>query len=94
MGPLGCPETSVRNYKYSLRKNQEERSSLLKLFHHQQYSALTDGQDEKKNNLLLYDNHLVSVHHTGGCQAILSCKGYHYAVGRGVMLLQFHNFNP
>ena len=27
MGPIGCPETSVRNYHYSLRNNQEERSS-------------------------------------------------------------------
>jgi len=27
MGPTGCPETSVRNYKYSLRNNLEERSS-------------------------------------------------------------------
>jgi hypothetical protein len=22
MGPIGCPETSVRNYHYSLRNNQ------------------------------------------------------------------------
>jgi len=27
MGPIGCPETSVINYNYSLRNNQEERSS-------------------------------------------------------------------
>ena len=27
MGPTDCPETSVRNYHYSLRKNSEERSS-------------------------------------------------------------------
>jgi hypothetical protein len=26
-GPIGCPETSVRNYHYSLRNNPEERSS-------------------------------------------------------------------
>ena len=26
MGPIGCPETSVRNYHYSLRNNPEERS--------------------------------------------------------------------
>jgi hypothetical protein len=26
-GPIGCPETSVRNYRYSLRNNPEERSS-------------------------------------------------------------------
>jgi len=29
MGLIGCPETSVRNYHYSLRNNAEERSSLL-----------------------------------------------------------------
>jgi len=28
MGPIGCPETSVRNYHYSLRNNTEERSSF------------------------------------------------------------------
>ena len=27
--PIVCPETSPRNYHYSLRKNPEERSSLL-----------------------------------------------------------------
>jgi len=26
MRPIGCPETSVRNYQYSPRNNQEERS--------------------------------------------------------------------
>ena len=29
MGPIGCPETSVRNYHYSLRNNPEEYSSHL-----------------------------------------------------------------
>jgi len=29
MGPAGRPETSVRNYHYSLRNNPEERSSHL-----------------------------------------------------------------
>jgi hypothetical protein len=29
MGPIGCPETSVRNYAYSLRNNSEESSSRL-----------------------------------------------------------------
>ena len=29
MGPIGCPETSVRNYHHSLRNNPEERSSHL-----------------------------------------------------------------
>ena len=27
MGQIGTPETSVRNYRYSLRNNPEERSS-------------------------------------------------------------------
>ena len=26
-GQIGCPETSVRNYQYSLRDNSEERTS-------------------------------------------------------------------
>jgi len=29
MGPIGCPETSVRNHSYSLRNNPEEFSSHL-----------------------------------------------------------------
>jgi len=29
MGPIGCPETSERNYHYSLHNNQEERSSHI-----------------------------------------------------------------
>jgi hypothetical protein len=29
MGPIGCPETSVRNYHYSLRNTLEERGSQL-----------------------------------------------------------------
>ena len=29
LDPLGCPETSVRNYHYTLRKSPEERSSHL-----------------------------------------------------------------
>jgi hypothetical protein len=36
MGPIGCPETSVRNYHYSLRNNPEEHTSLhlmLYIFH-------------------------------------------------------------
>ena len=30
MGPIGCAETSVRNYHYSLRNNTEESSSHVK----------------------------------------------------------------
>ena len=29
MGPVGCPETSIRNYDYSLRNDPEERRSHL-----------------------------------------------------------------
>jgi len=29
MGPIGCFETSVINYHYSLRNNPEERSTYL-----------------------------------------------------------------
>jgi hypothetical protein len=29
VGPIGCPETSVRNNHYSLCNNPEDRSSLL-----------------------------------------------------------------
>jgi len=29
MGPINCPEMSVRNYHYSLRSDPEERSSHL-----------------------------------------------------------------
>ena len=29
MGPIGCTETLVRNYNYSLRNNPEERGSQL-----------------------------------------------------------------
>ena len=29
MGPIGRPETSVRNYHYTLRNNPKERGSLL-----------------------------------------------------------------
>jgi hypothetical protein len=31
MGPIGYPETSVRNHHYSLRNNPEERSTHLRV---------------------------------------------------------------
>ena len=34
MGPIGCPETSVRNYHCWLRSNPEERSSQKELLIH------------------------------------------------------------
>jgi len=33
MGPIGCPETSVRFYHYSMRKNPQKRSSRVKELH-------------------------------------------------------------
>jgi hypothetical protein len=42
MGPIGCPETSVRNYHHSLRNNPEERShALLTVLHRQRQSFRT-----------------------------------------------------
>jgi len=32
MGPIGCPETSVRNYHYWLRNNPEERRAQVPHF--------------------------------------------------------------
>jgi len=29
MGPLGCPETSVSNYQYTLRNNPEDGAAKL-----------------------------------------------------------------
>jgi hypothetical protein len=33
MGPIDCPETSVRNYHHSLRNNPEQRSSPCTFLH-------------------------------------------------------------
>jgi D-arabinose 1-dehydrogenase-like Zn-dependent alcohol dehydrogenase len=33
MVPTGCPETTVRNYHYSLRNNPGEGSPLFMVFH-------------------------------------------------------------
>jgi len=41
MGPIGYPETSVRNCYYLLRKNPEERSSQL-------YRMLESGTDTER----------------------------------------------
>jgi hypothetical protein len=32
MGPVGCPETSIRNYNYSLRNYPEEISYFQVVF--------------------------------------------------------------
>jgi hypothetical protein len=49
MGPISCPETSVRNYHYSLRNNPEERSSQLlhggSLKSRKEYSLVRNVQD-------------------------------------------------
>jgi len=29
MGPIGCPEMSIRNYQYSLHNNPEQHSSEM-----------------------------------------------------------------
>jgi len=31
MGPINCPETSLRNYQYSLRNSLEERISVVEV---------------------------------------------------------------
>jgi hypothetical protein len=49
MLPIGCPETSVRNYHYSLRDNPEECSSQV---WHSSYSLYTFG--EFCNTVLLW----------------------------------------
>ena len=41
-GPVSCPETSVRIYRYTLRKKREERSSQL----------LRDGRLKYRKELL------------------------------------------
>jgi len=46
MGPIGCPETSVRNHHYSLRNKSDERSSLL-----------LRGGNLKTDGTLLYQLH-------------------------------------
>jgi hypothetical protein len=33
MRPIGCPETSVRNYQYTIRNNSEERRPQHSIFH-------------------------------------------------------------
>jgi hypothetical protein len=49
--PIGCPQTSVRNYHYSLRKNPEERSSHL----------LRGGSLKSRMSAQLYKNRLFSI---------------------------------
>jgi hypothetical protein len=49
MGPIGCPETSVRNYHYSLHNNPKERSShVLTLWSRALLEKLTGFQVVKK----------------------------------------------
>jgi len=44
MGPIGCPETSVRNYNYSLRNNSEEGGTQL----------LSGGSLKSRNRVLFW----------------------------------------
>jgi hypothetical protein len=32
MGPRGCPKTSVRNYRYTVHNNPEERSTQVYVY--------------------------------------------------------------
>jgi hypothetical protein len=40
MGLIGCPETTVRNYHYSLRNSPEERSSQVPISSHVFYDSV------------------------------------------------------
>lgn len=44
MGPIGYPKTSVRNYRYSLRNNPDERVSDL----------LRDGRLKSHDEIFIY----------------------------------------
>jgi hypothetical protein len=46
VGPIGCPETSVGNYHYSLRNNPEERSS-----HKHKYTVITSTDNNRVSYL-------------------------------------------
>ena len=68
MGPIGCPDTSVRNYHYSLRNNSEERSSQDRRKVRVQKIMSADPQNEadlfnctvnQKTELLYIKAHLV-----------------------------------
>jgi hypothetical protein len=55
MGPIGCPETSVRNYHYYLRNNPEECNSLQTILSAQgtYCASRTISQIEKSTNNLV-----------------------------------------
>jgi hypothetical protein len=51
MGPIGCPETSVRNCHHSLRNNPEERGSQL----------LRGGSLKSRKFIALFRNNLKAI---------------------------------
>ena len=51
MGPVGCPETSVRYYHYSLRNCPEERSSQGRFCGHNILRHETEFSDRMSYNV-------------------------------------------
>ena len=51
MWSIGCPETSIRNYLYSLRNNTEERSSQLRACVRACVCAMEDSWNSEWNTL-------------------------------------------
>jgi hypothetical protein len=52
MGSIGCPETLVRNYYYSLRNNPEEHSSqVMTTLHYHSQCQLQEAQKKKEVKL-------------------------------------------
>jgi len=60
MTPIGLPETSVRNYHYSLRNNPEERSSLC-------FSLKITHNCLEEINIALYSELRSTCEHTAKC---------------------------
>jgi len=58
MGPIVCPETSVRKYYYSLRNNPEERSVQPPVTDSAQQPADWDGGGLQNAVWLLYEMRL------------------------------------
>jgi len=53
MGPIGCPETSARNYHYSLRNNPGERSSEIFVFLPQWWRKPDSGNGHRQHPMPL-----------------------------------------
>jgi hypothetical protein len=54
MEPIGCTETSVRNYHYSLRDSPEERSSYLRVLRRGSLQFRNGGTHCITNSLRIY----------------------------------------